>query len=90
LAVFCVLFCMTCSFGFALVWLGIVFSINAERHLAKAEGSKCKERGITQPLERERKGPERSGGLHGTERSAVEEAWGDSLRARGGWPPRCV
>ncbi len=50
-----------------MVWLGIVFSINAERHLAKAEGSKCKERGITQPLKRERRGPERSGGLHGTQ-----------------------
>ena len=48
--------CMTCSFGLCLGWLGIVLSINAERLLAKAEGSKCKERGITQPLEQSGKG----------------------------------
>ena len=55
--------------------------IHAERLLAKAGGSNCKERGISH-LERSAAGVERaeqSAGLH--KRSA--EAWGNSLRARG-------
>jgi hypothetical protein len=57
--------------------------LHAERLLAKAGGSKCKERGITHSCSASEAGAkraERSGGLH--KRSA--EAWGDSLRARGG------
>jgi hypothetical protein len=55
-AAFCVVLFMTCSFWVCLGWLGIVFPTNAERHLAKAEGSKCKERGITQLLKQSGKG----------------------------------
>jgi hypothetical protein len=65
--------------------LSLAFQPNAERHLAKAGGSKGKLRGIP-TLVTERGGVERakwSGGLH--KRSA--EDWGSGLRARGGWPP---
>ncbi len=63
------------------------FSINAERHLAKAGGSKCKERGITQPPQWSGSATEVAGAQRRAARNEVEEAWGDSLRARAGLAP---
>ena len=73
--------------AFAVV-VAVACDIHAERHLAKAGGSKRKLRGIP-TLATEQGGverAERSGGLH--KRSA--EDWGSGLRARGGWPPRDI
>jgi len=68
--------------SFAFAFLAVACDIHAERHLAKAGGSKRKGRGIAHPwneaiarVERAK----RSGGLH--KRSA--EDWGNPLRARG-------
>ena len=79
--------CFLHVFAVAVV-VAVACDIHAERHLAKAGGSKRKLRGI--PTLATKQGgverAERSGGLH--KRSA--EDWGNGLRARGAELPLAV
>ena len=76
--------CFLLVFAVAFV-VAVACDIHAERHLAKAGGSKRKGRGISHPWSEAKARVERakrSGGLH--KRSA--EDWGNPLRARGAEP----
>ncbi len=67
------------------------FSINAERHLAKAGGSKCKERGITQPPQWSGSATEGAGAQRRAARNGAQRSAGNLgrllARAGGAGPP---